>query len=682
MSGIKQATHSFKTHKSILGTILYWVMVLVFWVLMFVVAFFAFMAFDLPDTSSLYKTQKEPSITYLDRSGALIAVRGSQYAPPVDIDALPKYVPEAFIAIEDRRFFHHPGFDPIGMLRAVVRNTQKKEGENLEGGSTITQQLAKNLFLGRDQNLKRKAQELIIAIWLEVKFTKKEILALYMNRVYFGAGAYGIEAAAQRYFNKEAKDLSIGESAMLAGLLKAPNTYSPLSSEKRAGQRAAIVLNEMVEARTITIEQRNKALDTPVPISRTLATSHAQYFVDWIDGQVRSQIDKIPEDLIVETSLDLQIQTDAERAVQEILKRDAKKKVEQVAVVSIDGEGRIRAMIGGASYADSEYNRATRALRQTGSSFKPFVYLAGMNAGYSPSTPVRDEPYSIGNWTPENYTKDHIAGDITLETALAKSLNTVAARLADKVGRNNVARVARDLGIKSKINTDPAMALGTAEATPLEMAQAYVPFSNGGLKADAHGVIRIRAASDGRVLYQYRAASEDGGRKRVINNPSLSYMNQMLRAVLTRGTGNGIKLAGYDIAGKTGTTNDYRDAWFVGYTGGFVTVVWVGRDDNSQMIKVTGGGTPAAIWKTYMSRALKRINVSAIPSGPAYDTSSLPIKSLIDGQDYVDSSATESAVSPETIDPALGITTEPAATEAPNKEKTLDDIFAQAEQNR
>ena len=596
----------------------YWGAVAAVWGVIFFIAFIAVLAVNLPDTSSLDHPNKQPSITYLDRSGALIAVRGTQVGQPVDIDSLPDYVPLAFVAIEDRRFFTHPGFDPIGIMRGVFYNVfERKKGGNLQGGSTITQQLARNLFLSADQNMNRKIQELLLAVWLEHKYTKKQILALYLNRVSFGGGAYGIEAASQRYFNKPARDLTIGEAAMLAGMMKGPSRYSPLSDQQRAGARAGIVLKEMVDAKVITEEQRQDALRQPINVSRTLASAHAQYFIDWLDDQVRGLVDpKNTDDLIVETTLDLPIQTDAERSIQTIMARDAKRGPQQAALVSVDGAGRIRALVGGVSYADSQFNRATDAHRQAGSSFKPFVYLTAMEQGYTPNTPVVDEPFSIGDWAPENYEKRFI-GVTDLSYALAESINTVAARLANDIGRDNVARTAHRLGIESKINTDPAMALGTADVTPLEMAQAYAAFSNGGYKVTVHGITRIRKAASGQVVYQYREAGEDNARVRVINNPPLMEMNQMLRGVLVRGTGTGAAIPGYDLAGKTGTTSDYHDAWFDGFTGGFTTVVWVGRDDNTPMKgKITGGSTPAAIWKTYMSSALKRIQVSAIPDGP------------------------------------------------------------------
>jgi len=646
--------------------ILYWLTVFTVWAVIFTIGFLAIFAIDLPDTSSLYKTDRAPSITYLDRSGALIAVRGSQFAPPVDIDELPPYVPAAFVAIEDRRFYHHFGFDPIGIGRALIRNATRKEGANLAGGSTITQQLARNLFLSNDQNVKRKIQELILSVWLEMKFSKKQILALYLNRVWFGGGATGIEAAAQRYFNKSAKELTIGEAAMLAGMMKGPSRYSPLSDQERARKRTMIVLNEMVDAKVITSEQRDEVFKTGIKVSRTLATEHAQYFVDWLQSQLGEMIelDKLKDDIIVETTLDLPIQTDAERAVKAMMERDAKKKVEQAALVSIDGEGRVRALIGGVSYSDSQFNRAIDAKRQAGSAFKPFVYLTAMETGqYRPDTPVVDEPFSIGDWAPENYTKKYL-GDISMTTALAQSINTVAARLANDVGRSNVAATARRLGITSKINTDPAMALGTADVAPIEMARAYVPFSNGGYRVQPYGIFRIRTTS-GKVLYQHNASDS---RELVIHNPALGYMNQMMREVVRSGTGSGVRLTQFDIAGKTGTTTDYRDAWFVGYTGGFVTAVWVGRDNNTQMVKVTGGGTPAAIWREYMAKALTRIKVTSIPAGTGgelNDSATSAVDDLLGG----------SAASAE----APNIVIEPTPDPKKDTPQNLDEVFEEAQ---
>jgi penicillin-binding protein 1A len=601
--------------------LLYWSAVAAVWLVIFAAAFLAVFAYGLPDTSKLYQVQRQPSISYLDRSGGLVAVRGSQFAPPVKIDELPPYVPAAFVAIEDRRFYHHFGFDPIGMVRMVL--VDLRTHSYAQGASTITQQLARNLFLSPDQNIRRKVQELILAVWLETKFSKKEILALYLNRVYFGGGAYGIEAAAHRYFDKPASQLTVGEAALLAGMMKSPTHYSPLNDTARAERRATVVLDEMVKTHAITPAQRDNAFAQPVRVSRTLANQHAQYFVDWVDSEVRgilgrSKDDVLQQDLVVETTIDLPIQTDAERAVQTVADQpDAKARgVQQTALVALDGEGRVRAFIGGEDYADSQFDRAADAHRQAGSSWKPFVYLTAMENGFTPDTPVIDEPIKIGNWEPHNFTGRYL-GPINVQTALAQSINTVAARVANQVGTQNVARTARRLGITSPIQTEPSMALGAVEVSPLEMAQAYAAFANGGYAVKAYGIERIRTSS-GRVLYDHSLVRTD--RPRVIQTQPLDEMNQMMRQVLVVGSGVGARVPGYDLAGKTGTTSDYRDAWFVGYTGGFITSVWVGRDNNTPMKSVTGGSYPARIWRAFMTSALPRLKVSAIPGGVPPET--------------------------------------------------------------
>ncbi|MES2860458.1 MAG: PBP1A family penicillin-binding protein [Pseudomonadota bacterium] len=638
-----------------LQKVLYWGSVLAVWGVIFLVVFFAVFARGLPDTSALYDIDRQPSITYLDRNGVLIATRGSQQAPPADLEALPDYVPAAFIAIEDRRFYWHPGFDPIGMSRAMVSNM--RAGRIVQGGSTLTQQLAKNLFLTPDQNMRRKVQELMLAVWLELKFTKKEILALYLNRVYFGAGAYGIEAASQRYFDKSAKNLTVGEAALLAGLLKAPSRYSPVSESERAATRATVVLDEMQDTGVITAEQRAAAVLEPVRVSRTLATQHAQYFIDWLDKEIRGLVGEPTEDMIVETTLDLTLQTAAERNVRRILDRDRGRGVEQAALVALDGDGRVRAMIGGASYADSQFNRAVDARRQAGSAFKPFVYLAAMEAGYTPQTPVVDEPVRIGNWSPRNYSGT-FAGNMTLANAVAQSTNTVAAYVADQIGRDSVARAARRLGITSRIGLEPAMALGAVEVSPIDMATAYDAFANGGRRVTAYGISRIRTPQ-GRVIYQ-RGAQGAGGQ--AINNPSLYYMNQMLRGVVTGGTARAAAIQGRDIAGKTGTTSDYKDAWFVGYTGGFVTAVWVGKDDNTAMRGVTGGAAPAAIWKGFMEAALPRLNVQPIPNGPAMPDGWVAPDPVGDLMGTVEDPFGDSTVIPGGVDPNAGQPYDPNAS--------------------
>src|SRR6185437_3646253 len=414
-------------------------------------------------------------------------------------------------------------------------------------------------------------------------------------------------------FNKPASQLDLKESALLAGMMKGPSRYSPVAATDRAARRATIVLDEMVRIHAITPAQRDAAFQEPVRVNPVLANQRAQYFTDWVDDQVRQLVGEPTEDLVVETTLDLPLQASAEQALQSGVAAAKNQGVQQGALVSLDGEGRIRAYVGGVNYLQSQFDRATQARRQAGSSWKPFVYLTAMEAGRTPDTPVVDEPITIGNWTPRNYTGRYL-GPITLEIGLKESINTVAARLANEVGTANVAATAHRLGITSPIQLDPSMALGAVEVSPLEMAQAYAPFSNGGVFARGYAIERIRTAS-GRVLYDHGVGAQD--KRPVIGQPALAYMIRMMRQVIASGTGTAARVPGYDLAGKTGTTSDYRDAWFIGYTGGFTTAVWVGRDDNTSMKKVTGGGPPAQIWKSYMVQALPRLNVQPIPGGEA-----------------------------------------------------------------
>jgi penicillin-binding protein 1A len=637
-----------------LQALVYWGLVIGVWGLIALVTVIAVFATNLPDTSHMFDVKRQPSITYLDRSGAFIAVRGSQFSPPVDLDTLPTYVPDAFVAIEDKRFYHHFGFDLWGMLRSVGANL--RAGHTVQGASTITQQLARNLFLTPDRTIRRKIQELILAVWLETKFSKKQILSLYLNRVYFGEGAYGIEAASQRYFNKPAARLSVGEAALLAGLMKGPSRYSPVSAQQRAERRATIVLDTMVETHVITPAQRDDAFAHPVAVSATLASQKAQYFVDWVDQQVRALVGQPQDDLVVETTLDLPIQIDAEHAVYTYIAKDGPSRgVQQAALVALDGGGRIRAYVGGADYNQSQFDRASMAQRQAGSSFKPFVYLTAMEQGRTPDTVVTDEPITIGSWSPKNFEPGFL-GPITLQTAFAKSINTVAARLANEIGTTNVAATAHRLGITTPIQTDPSMALGAVEVNPLEMAEAYAAFSNGGVLTKGYGIDRIRTAS-GKVLYDHNIGGNP--RTQVINQPALAYMIQLMRQVLVSGTGVRAQIPGRDLAGKTGTTSDYHDAWFVGYTGGFTAAVWTGRDDDTPMKRVTGGLTPAEIWRMFMIAALPRLDVQPIPGAsppPALGQPGDLIGNLID---QPGDSAAPPATSPQSQPGAAPATNEP-----------------------
>ena len=584
---------------------------------MITVALMAVSMSGLPDISRLDQVRRQPTVTYLDRSGAYMGVRGGQYAAPVDLDILPPYVPAAFVSIEDRRFYQHGGFDAFGMARAFAADLA--HGHIVEGASTITQQLARNLFLTPDQTLERKAQEIMLAVQLEQKYSKKQILALYLSRVYYGSGAYGLEAASRRFFDKPAPKLTLPEAAMLAGLLKSPTNYSPVEEPEHAEARAALVLNAMRETGAITPAELERALAHPAHAVRNSANVASQYFVDWVNGQTRQIIGAPKQDIVVETTLDLPSAAEGEAAINAVVSKEKRLGVAQAALVSLDGQGRVRTLIGGTSYAASQFDRAVEAHRQAGSSWKPFVYETAMEAGRTPDVMVVDEPVTINGWSPHNFEKTFL-GEITLSHALAESVNTVAARLADEVGRDKVAATAHRLGIVSPINTDPAMALGTTLVTPLEMAQAYTPFANGGQRAPAYGIERIRTAN-GKVLYQHRSDPP----LQVLANPALSQMNSMLRGVITGGTGTRAAISGYDLAGKTGTTSDYQDAWFCGFTGGLTTVVWVGKDDNTPMRGVTGGQAPAAIWRAFMVQALPRAHVGPIPAGPPAPPQAEPV---------------------------------------------------------
>jgi len=566
-----------------------------------------------PEIPRLPPIRRDPQITYLDHSGAVIGVRGGRYGPPVDIDRLPAYVPAAFVAIEDRRFYSHEGFDPMGMARALMADLAA--GRAREGASTITQQLARNLFLDADRTMERKATELVYAVELEQTYTKKQILGLYLSRVYFGSGAYGIDAAAERYFDRPASRLTIRQAAMLAAMMKSPNEYNPVEQPDRSEERTRLVLDAMVETGAITPSQRAEALAQNPHLWKTARTASAQWFVDWVDAQTHHAVGRVTRDLVVDTTLDLPSEAAAGEEAKAVADRYASRGVQQAALVSLDGDGRIRALVGGVDYTTGPYDRAVDARRQVGSAWKPFIYLAALENGRTPDTIAVDEPVTIDGWTPADFEPEYL-GPITLQTALAKSINTVAARLADEIGRPIVAAEARKLGIASPINTDPAMALGTSQVSPLEMAQAYDAFANGGNRVYAYGIERIRYAG-GQTIYQHRAEAPQP----VIANPPLSELNGMLRTVLQDG-GTGVRAAipGRDLAGKTGTTSDFRDAWFCGFTGNLTTVVWLGRDDDKPMARITGGSAPVDLWKSFMLTALRRLPNAAIPPGPPAPT--------------------------------------------------------------
>ncbi|MEM8552810.1 MAG: PBP1A family penicillin-binding protein [Pseudomonadota bacterium] len=569
-------------------------------------AIIAYYAATMPPRAEWAVPQRPPNVAILSDTGALIANRGDTGGRAITLSEVPDHVWQAVVAIEDRRFFSHPGVDPIGLARAMAANVAA--GRLVQGGSTLTQQLAKNLFTDASRTLERKIQEMILAVWLEIQYDKTEILEMYLNRVYLGAGAYGVDGAARRYFDKPAEDLTIAEAALIAGLLRAPSYYAPTVDLDRANARAATVLKAMVEAGFVDPINALYARENPAKLQTPAVASSGGYVADWVAEVLPAFAGSVTEDVVVETSVNLELQELAQSALQEMLAEEgAEKDVSQGAVVVLDSSGAVKALVGGAQYGDSQYNRAVDAARQPGSSFKPFVYLAALENGLTPQTTRVDGPTSIGNWTPQNYTRRYY-GPVTLERALALSLNTIAAQLTAEVGPAAVAQTARRMGIRSEMAPNASIALGTSEVTLIELTTAYVPFSNGGVGVVPHVVRRIKTA-DGRLLYERRGS----GPGEVARPEYVGAMNTMLSAALKYGTAQRAQLPGWQAAGKTGTSQNWRDAWFVGYTAFFTAGVWLGNDDNSPTKRATGGTLPAALWKTLMEKVHEGMVPAELP---------------------------------------------------------------------
>jgi penicillin-binding protein 1A len=570
--------------------------------------FVGYFALTLPDTSRLAVAERRPDLEVLAADGSLIATFGDLFGQPLTLRQMSPYLPEAVIATEDRRFYSNFGIDPIGMLRAALDDL--RAGHIVEGGSTITQQLAKILFLTPERSISRKIRETLLALWLDHRFTKRQILEIYLNRVYLGAGAYGVDAAAHRYFGKSAGELDIYDSAVLAGLLKAPSRYSPARDRAAAAARAAQVLRNMVEAGYIT-RAVSEAAERGGTQWADGGHAGSRYFADWVADQVRDFAGAADRDLIVETTLDPRQQRAAETAIGDTLARDGgRDRVSQGALVALTPDGAVRAMVGGRDYAASQFNHATQAERQPGSAFKPFVYLAGLEAGLRPSDRFDDAPIRIGKWQPHDYGRRY-QGEMSLSRALAQSINTIAVRVAEHAGIGRVIAVANRLGIASTLPRDASIALGTADVNLLELTAAYAPFANGGDGVIPYGIRDIRDRA-GHVLYR-RQGSGPGP---VVAPQFVGMMNDMLTGVIAGGTGHAAALS-RPAAGKTGTTQDYRDAWFVGYTAGLVAGVWFGNDDNAPMRQVTGGSLPAATWRDFMLAATRDLPPRPLPDSGA-----------------------------------------------------------------
>ena len=583
-----------------------WTGVLLVWMTVMLGGLVAYYAYDLPDLAQIAAVDRAPSVTLLAKDGSVLANFGELYGEAIQVGDLPPHMPRAVVAVEDRRFYRHNGVDIYGLGRAMVANV--KAGRIVQGGSTITQQLAKNLFLSPDRTLRRKVREVLLAFWLERKFTKDQILTLYLNRVYFGAGTYGVDAAARRYFGKSAKEVTLYEAAVLAGLLKAPSRFNPTRNLDAAQSRAQLVLQAMVETGFIGEAEAISALTKKTSLA-AIAGSGTRYFADWILNEVRSYIGFSDRDLIVQTTLDLPLQKIAQEETRKMLETEgAPRDASQAAMIVMNPDGSVRAMVGGRDYTESQFNRATQALRQPGSAFKLFVYLAGFEDGLAPDRRYTDGRVRIGSWSPKNY-GDRYYGDVTLREAFARSLNSVAVQVSEATGRGTVADAARRLGISSDLKVQPSLALGTSEVSLLELTSAYAVFANRGFGVWPHGITEIRDSS-GRVLYK-RISSGSG---QLVRGRQVDQMTDLLRATVEWGTGKGAKFE-WPAAGKTGTSQDFRDAWFVGFTSKMVGGVWLGNDDGTAMKGVTGGQLPALLWGRVMRRALEKQAPEPLPIG-------------------------------------------------------------------
>ena len=561
-------------------------------------------------TRSDWQSRGNLAVTFLDRYGNEIGKRGLKQSDAVPLEEMPDFLIKAVLATEDRRFFDHFGIDIPGTMRALIDDL--RANAVVEGGSSLSQQLAKNLFLSNERTLNRKIKEAFLAVWLESNFSKREILKLYLDHAYMGAGTFGVEAASEFYFGKSVRDVDLAEAALLAGLFKAPSRFAPHVNLPAARARANEVLTNMVQAGFMTEGQVVGARRHPADVVERTASSDApDYFLDWAFEQVKDAVPPRGDHIVtVRTTVDMGMQSAAEDAVATTLRQyGTAYRVKQAALVATEPDGAVRAMVGGRDYGESQFNRATDALRQPGSSFKPFVYTTAMMNGFTPKSIVRDAPICIRNWCPKNYGGSY-AGPVTLTTALVKSINTIPVRLAQAVGRDKIVDVAHRMGITSELRITPSLPLGASEVTVLDMAGAYSVFANGGFKATPYAFTQI-IDSDGNIVYDRRRDAPP--RERILDDATIAAMNGMLRQVPEWGTGRRAKLDGIVTAGKTGTTNSYRDAWFAGFTGNYVAAVWFGNDGYSPTRRLTGGVLPAQTWKLFMTYAHQGVELKPIP---------------------------------------------------------------------
>ncbi|TIO72712.1 MAG: penicillin-binding protein 1A [Mesorhizobium sp.] len=564
-------------------------------------------AFDI--TAGDWRNQGDFAVTFLDRYGNEIGQRGIIQRDSVPVDEMPDIVIKAVLATEDRRFFDHYGIDVLGLSRAVFENV--RANSVVQGGSSITQQLAKNLFLSNERTLERKIKEAFLSLWLEANLSKKDILQLYLDRAYMGGGTFGIEAAADFYFGKSVKDLNLAEAAMLAGLFKAPTKYAPHINLPAARARANVVLSNLVDAGFMTEGQVLQARLHPADVVDRGEQKSPDYFLDWAFDEVKKIAKPGQHSLVAHTTFDANIQKAAEESVEYHLRQFGKEyNVTEGAVVVIETNGAVRAIVGGRDYGASQFNRATKALRQTGSSFKPYVYATAMEHGFTPDSVVSGGPISWGSWSPHNYSGGS-AGNVTLLTAIAKSINTVPVRLAkDHLGIAPIKAMAESMGVESPLESHKTMVLGTSLMTVMDQATGYSVFAQNGFVGSRHGITQL-VTRTGEVVYDWTKDATPP--HRVLSEQALKYMNTMLAAVPVIGTARRAQLPNIVVAGKTGTTQSYRDAWFVGFTGNYTAAVWLGNDDFTPTNKMTGGSLPAMVWQRLMVYAHQNIDLKPIP---------------------------------------------------------------------
>jgi penicillin-binding protein 1A len=571
--------------------------------------------------------KSELAVTFLDRFGNEVGSRGIRHNDAIPLEDYPDHLIKASLATEDRRFYEHFGIDPSGLVRALTANA--RAGGVVQGGSTITQQLAKNLFLNNERTIERKVKEAFLAIWLETRLTKNEILKLYLDRAYMGGGAFGVDAAAQYYFNKSAKDVNLAEAAMLAGLFKAPTRFAPHVNLPAARARANVVLDNLVEAGMMTEGQVFGARRNPATALDRRDERVANYYLDYAFDEMKKLVATFPKSLhervfVVRTGLDVNLQRESENAVESMLRQHGNDyKARQAAAVVLDLDGAVRAMVGGRDYGQSQFNRATDALRQPGSSFKPYVYATALSNGFKPTSIVVDAPICLGNWCPQNYSHS-FSGSMTITQALVRSINVIPVRLSvslgdgnPKLGRAKIIQTAQRMGIHSPLPDSSSLPIGAAEVTVLDQTAAYATFPNIGKAIAAHAIIEVRSGN-GEIVWRF---DRDGKKPEQVLRPQVALdMNMIMNKVVEEGTGKRAILEGVKAAGKTGTTNAYRDAWFVGYTGNYVCGVWFGNDDYAPTNRMTGGSLPAMTWRQIMAYAHQGIEIKNIPGVPAGPT--------------------------------------------------------------